>query len=431
MKTNSMNECLRLSKTLTLALLMAAFAACSSDDGGDEPSPLPDDPTPTPIEPSYDVSIDVPDGGFKATRCQAITIKPTVAKGKSFSFTWSINGVEVAQSDTLDVVWPNEGTCNVTLRAVNAEQKDTTINVAISVGKESNAYSPYITSVPDFLPAPGQFVNSLPEYADGDTQSDMNKKALEAIGNNNKGMVSLGGYGGYVVCGFDHTIANVPGEYDFKVLGNAFYAKDNPNPDASKNGGSCEPGIVMVAYDRNKNGVADADEWYEIAGSEYSKPTTIKNYEITYQRPAADHVAVKGEESWNSDAEYIPWEDNQGNTGYVFKNIYHRQDYYPKWISDDVLTFSGTLLPNNAVDESGNGTYWVLYFYDWGYADNYPNEEEKSNIDIDWAVDADGNKVHLPGIDFVKIYTGVNQYCGWLGETSTEVMGVNDLHLLK
>ena len=93
--------------------------------------------------------------------------------------------------------------------------------------------------------------------------------------------------------------------------------------------------------------------------------------------------------------------------------------------------FYGTLLPHNAMDESGAGSYWVLYAFPWGYADNRLNTESESDFDIDWAVDAKGNKVHLPGIDFVKIYTGVNQYCGWLGETSTEVMGVNDLHLIK
>lgn len=66
--------------------------------------------------------------------------------------------------------------------------------------------SPYITRVLDFRPAVGQFVNQLPEYKEGDTQEDMNRKVLEAIGNNKMGMVSLGGFGGYIVVGFDHTI---------------------------------------------------------------------------------------------------------------------------------------------------------------------------------------------------------------------------------
>ena len=37
--------------------------------------------------------------------------------------------------------------------------------------------SPYITRVLDFRPAVGQFVNQLPEYKEGDTQEDMNRKA--------------------------------------------------------------------------------------------------------------------------------------------------------------------------------------------------------------------------------------------------------------
>ena len=59
------------------------------------------------------------------------------------------------------------------------------------------------------------------------------------------------------------------------------------------------------------------------------------------------------------------------------------------------------------------------------------NASDDSAIDIDWAVDANGNKVHLPGVDFIKIYTGVNQENGWLGECSTEVKGVEDLHILE
>jgi hypothetical protein len=47
-----------------------------------------------------------------------------------------------------------------------------------------------------------------------------------------------------------------------------------------------------------------------------------------------------------------------------------------------------------------------------------------------WAVNSKGQKVSLPGVDFIKIYTGVNQENGWLGECSTEISGVEDLHIL-
>jgi len=96
----------------------------------------------------------------------------------------------------------------------------------------------------------------------------------------------------------------------------------------------------------------------------------------------------------------------------------------------DKVTFKGTCLPQNAVDESGQGSYFVLYKFRYGYADNELNSKDESAIDIDWAVNSKGQKVHLPGVDFIKIYTGVNQENGWLGECSTEISGVEDLHVL-
>ena len=119
---------------------------------------------------------------------------------------------------------------------------------------------PYVTRVLEYRPAPGQFVNTLPEYKDGDTQETMNKKALALVGGSNSSIITLGGWGGYVVVGFDHTIANVAGKRDFRVLGNSF-------------AGGSEAGIVYVAYDKNKNGKPDTDEWYEIAGSATLDPT--------------------------------------------------------------------------------------------------------------------------------------------------------------
>lgn len=299
--------------------------------------------------------------------------------------------------------------------------------------------TPYITQVLDFMPAVGQFTNQLPKYEEGDTQESMNAKVLNIIGNNNKGMISLGGFGGYVTVGFDHTIENKPGLRDFRVIANAFYADQNPNPDAPV-GGSCEPGIIMVAYDKNKNGVPDEDEWYEIAGSAHEAPTQepwyamaqesgndvslYRNYEITYYRPDKEPETAEEKE------QYIRWEDNQGNFGYKVKNAYHAQPYFPQWFSGDKLTFKGTCLPQNGIDESGQGSYYVLYKFRYGYADNETNTADESAIDIDWAINSKGQKVNLPGVDFIKIYTGVNQENGWLGECSTEITAVEDLHLL-
>ncbi len=96
---------------------------------------------------------------------------------------------------------------------------------------------------------------------------------------------------------------------------------------------------------------------------------------------------------------------------------------------DDEITFSGTRLPDNAVNEgTATSQHWVSYCFDWGYADNHPNNTEYSKFKIDWAVDANGNQVQLDGIDFIKIYCAVNQDCGWMGEASTEISTIEDLH---
>lgn len=293
---------------------------------------------------------------------------------------------------------------------------------------DNTKHSPYISKVYDFVPAVGQSINSLPAYSLGDTQETMLAKVNKALTGSKNAMVSLGGFGGYVVFGFDHTVENKPGFMDFRVKGNAFTVNASSSNDTAK-GGSSEPGIVLVSYDENKNGLPD-DTWYEIAGSAYALST--KNYEITYYKPDPNKTPVPGSMEWQKDVEYIAWTDNQGNSGYKTKNMFHNQSYFPEWITEDKLTFMGTKLPNNAINEgTDTAPFWVSYPFDWGYADNMPNKEDHAAIDIDWAVDNNGNKVHLKGIDFVKVYSGINQEAGWLGEISTEITGAEDLHLLN
>lgn len=318
----------------------------------------------------------------------------------------------------------DEGTYHLTFH-LDDGGRGYTASFPVTVVHEGVEYSPYTAKVYEYRPAPGQFVNTMPLYEKGDDAEAMRRKTEDNLVNDV--MISLGAYGGYVTFGFDHTVVNRPGKKDFYIKGNAFYS-DIPDY-KNQRGGSCEPGIVMVALDRNGNGRPDDDEWYELAGSEYYKPTTIKGYSITYSRPDG-HTPVPDQTGMLTDTTYIPWRDNQGRNGHIYKNMYHTQSYYPEWLSDDELTFSGTLLPPNGRDESGIGSYYVLFSYPWGYVDNHPNDSiNLCSFDIDWAVDAEGHKVQLPGVDFIRVYTGVNQYCGWIGETSTEVARARDLNL--
>lgn len=275
--------------------------------------------------------------------------------------------------------------------------------------------SKYSTIVFDYTPAPGQFIN---EKATGGMTEDllaMEDACRWAQERLDKHLfISLGGFGGYIVVGFDHSISSSNGDYDFAVAGNAFL---------SQNGASNEPGIVYVMQDSNGNGLPD-DIWYELRGSEYDSASTIKNYAVTYYRPSATNTIVN-------------WTDNQGNSGFIdYLAAYHKQDYYyPAWIPEDSYTLCGTCLePRNVLNpETG---LWSNNEYTWGYADNIGDDniaigdlKQCNRFKISDAVSSDGKRVELKYIDFIKIQTGVNSKSGVLGEISTEVFGFIDLHL--
>lgn len=284
---------------------------------------------------------------------------------------------------------------------------------------DPNSPSAFANRVLEYRPAPCQFMNtSTTAYNENYTSEDVRKYAEELLKDPDLCLLSLGAYGGYITVGFDHTVPNVPGQYDFKIYGNAYY--DAFGTLTGKLGGSSEPGIVLVSKDVNGNQLPD-DEWYELAGSEYTSSATIKNYTITYHRPTSILDKVK-------------WTDNQGNEGYVNRNdFYTTNSYYPLWIEENEMTFHGSRLKDNAVNEPREDMpeHWVGYCYPYGYADNHPNNTEKSKFQIDWAVDKNGHPVQLDGIDFVRIYTAVNQNTGWMGEISTEIQAVEDLHFGK
>lgn len=340
------------------------------------------------------------------------------------AYRWTVDGKDVASTRDYIFLAADEGSYRLTFDIID-DATPYHFEFTVNVLHEEVEYSPYISRVYEYSPAPGQFVNEMPRYEEGDTYADMLRKVEESISGTNDVMISLGGYGGYVTFGFDHTVMNIPGKKDFRIWGNAFYELTDP----ARPGGSAEPGIVMVSYDANCNGLPD-DPFYELAGSEYYSPATKHGYSITYTRPAPDHEPVDGDDGYITDSEYIPWHDSCGDSGFIARNRFHTQSYWPMWNTSGTVTFSGTRLADNGIDTSGTGRYYILYCYDWGYVDNHPNDNvEMNSFDIGWAVDADGVPVSLPGVDFVRVYTGLNQQCGWLGETSTELSRAQDLHI--
>jgi len=248
--------------------------------------------------------------------------------------------------------------------------------------------SAYVTQLFQFNPAPGQYINT--------TISDT--LAAQNTLNTSKGLVSLGAYGGFIVLGFDHTVLDVANKGDIVVYGNAF-------------ANFAEPGVIWVMQDTNGNGKPD-DTWYELAGSETNMPGYIRNYSVTYTRPACDTCSV-------------PWADNQGKTGFVKTNIFHKQSYYPLGIKSNTYTLTGTTLPSTNISGSG---FVISKAFAYGYSDSTPGGD---TVDIANAIDKNGNKIKLKGIDFIKVQTGIEANLGLSGELSTEFCGAADISLLK
>lgn len=256
-----------------------------------------------------------------------------------------------------------------------------------------------IVTVFEFMPAPGQYVNSgytatTPKEATTYAENNLNANTL----------ISLGGWGGYVVVGFDHSILNIEDSRDLWIGGNA-YASSN------------EPAVVWVMQDINGDGLPN-DIWYEVKGSEYDLSGTVQGYAVTYYRADA--------------GESIPWTDNCGGSGTIDPNAFYTQSYFPAWISDDCYTLTGTKLASRTEDLStGDSEYWINSPFEWGYVDNAGSDYLNSGteIELDNAVNQDGTPANLEYIDFVKVQAAVNAKAGWLGEVSPEITGFKDLNL--
>lgn len=271
-----------------------------------------------------------------------------------------------------------------------------------------NSDSVTFTKVYEYMPAPGQYINLEEDYQ---TMDEACEKAFARLESNY--YVSLGGFGGYIVVGFDHSIYN-DGDYNIGILGNSFET-------------SSEPAVVWVMQDENGDGQPN-DSWYELKGSEYGLEGTWSDYQVTYYRPEQTCMDT-------------PWTDSMGESGVVsYIAAYNKQDYYyPTWIEEDSYTLTGTRLEANNYEVDGT---WNNGPYDWGYADNYSTIDMYESIDgygnlqtnkfkISNAVKADGSAANLEYIDFVKVQCAVNASSGSLGEISTEVCGFIDLNMLK
>lgn len=338
-------------------------------------------------------------------------------------FEWTVDGAKVDCSGRRLVFTP-ERPGDYTVRAaadgVQAEVRVVCVAATESslMRRASASSSAYCNKVWEYVPAPGQFIgddSSAGEMsADVTTHEQAAEWAAERLAA--RRFVSLGACCGYLIVGFDHSVAAGEATYDLGLFGNSF-AESN------------EPGVVWVMQDVNGNGRPD-DEWYELRGSDYDNAATMHGYAVTYYRPGGSGLDVQ-------------WTDNRGGTGLVNYLASHHQQpsYYPAWITASSYTLRGTRLPANGRYNSVTGQ-WATLPLGWGYADNNGSDSAKwgginaidggqcAGLRIANAVMADGTPIRLAYIDFVMIQSGTMQQLGQLGEASTEVFSVADYSLL-
>lgn len=320
---------------------------------------------------------------------EPITLKAGNVLGNHIDQEWKVNGEVKSNTGVLEFVAPKSGTYTIDYKASNSAgvfNFQYVLQVAVPEVPVSGTSNQFVTTLFEYAPAAGQFMNEASWGNQLSGQSILGKQATPGV--------CLGAFGGYVVYGFDHTVINRADQEDIIVYGNAF-------------ANISEAGVVWVMQDENGNGKPD-DTWYELAGSEFGKEGYIRNYSVTYTRPTPPSLSVA-------------WKDNKGGSGIV-KQSFHKLNHYPLWITADEFTRTGTLLPSTGIKGS------VSAALTYGYADNKAGGDK---VDIANAIGNDGKKVVLKGIDFIKVQTGIMADLTILGELSTEVTGIADLSLIK
>lgn len=281
-----------------------------------------------------------------------------------------------------------------------------------------------------FDPAPGQFVRVAdfndPSRALGSPSSGGISSA------DNSSVVSLGGFGGSITLGFDHTVEDDPKNsfgMDAIVYGNAFWFGEDPQVHWA------EAAMIEISLDTNGNGLAD-DPWYLIPGSHILDPVGQFST-MTWDDNIADQTYLP------TDSSCIP----PGRTGVWDTHAYELP----------VSLFGQLLVENPSSDATKEG---VLGYADYSptlrlgdlNADDVVDDETRlphefytvpddprtvgmscgsgggDAFDIAWAIDPQTQEpANLPGFDFIRLTTAVHALLDLVGEKSAEIDAVADV----
>ncbi len=328
------------------------------------------------------------------------------------TYQWTLDGTQVEGLDT-EVAYvftaSEQGGHELTLTMQNDTCQRTQIfriNVCPPEGTYQRAQNgdTLVSQVFDYQPAPGHQVNGYTIIGQSFPDNCTLEQALDTVMAKfqRRQMVSLGAQGGYVTAGFDHSVPATAEGAEIIIKGNPYNYQS-------------EPGIVWVSQDDNGDGLPN-DQWFELAGSEYSTDNHHTEYAIIYYKPT---VAKS----------YVRWRDSDGVQDSVpYLGIWNPSDYYwQPWVEGTEQTLFGSRLVSHHTYTNGVSD---MPPYDWGYADNlgedlyvsdYSCGEKMIHLDIANARTWDGKAANLQYVDFVRVQTGQYGSTPNLGDISTEI----------
>ncbi|MBC9930164.1 PKD-like domain-containing protein [Chitinophaga qingshengii] len=331
--------------------------------------------------------------------CQVTDITPVVTGPDRFDYQylWTIGDSVIGKKRNLSFIAPQAGTYELTLRTTAGKQTTTaTRKITVTAAQyNNNAYM-----VLEYAPSPAKnhnwsVIGSADSWKYGAeyplTYNDFLAKATALRKDSKYPMLVIGSWGGSATFKFDHTVANAPDKAELELTAICSQA-DAPT--------------VYVAYDRNKNGKADADEWYEIKNDDTGLGV-IPNYEMTFTYLKTDKDEKRIYTSFS-------WKDNQTQSaqGEVLTNktfsssmtssgAFSTRGFFPGLSMVDIASKNVAILDGwkNSFTRKGKRITKNLT--------GTPSFQQTLNIDIDMAVNDKGEYVQLPGIDFVKIQKAV------------------------
>ena len=248
----------------------------------------------------------------------------------------------------------------------------------------------------------------------------------------NSSQVSLGGFGGSITLGFEHTVMDDPANplgLDAIVFGNAFWIGN-----ANRHWAEC--GYIEISRDANQNGLPD-DRWYLIPGSHITDPPgqferqtwDVDFADPTYPPANAGWLPSGSTGTWDTSGYRLPPDIFdalvvQNPNGLLAKQegIYGYADFSPTLVLGD-------LDGDNVVDDSGLTPEEFYTVADDPFTVGVtPGSGGGDAFDIAWAIDAETlEPADLVGFDYVRITNGVNRIDPAVGEASPEIDAVADV----